>query len=199
VDVSYFDCPTGEESERIPIGRPVHNTRLYVMRDRDHVPIGESGELCIAGAGLARGYVNDPALTAERFIDNPAAPGERIYRTGDLARWLPDGNVEYLGREDQQVKIRGLRIELGEIENAIRNYPEVTDCVVVVKRPSESIALIVAYVACKSPLNRAGLKEYLKTLLPDYMVPNQFETITDIPLTPSGKADRSALARAPIG
>ncbi len=134
VDVSYFDCPTDAPVERIPIGRPIHNTRFYVFRGDHQVAIGETGELCIAGVGLARGYLNDPALTAERFIHNPLNPDERIYRTGDLARWLPDGQVEYLGREDQQVKIRGLRIELGEIENTIRDYPGVTDCVAVVKK-----------------------------------------------------------------
>ena len=193
VDVSYFDCPADGPIERIPIGRPIDNTRLYVIRGGHQVAIGETGELCIGGVGLARGYLNDPALTAERFIDNPDNPGERIYRTGDVARWLPDGQVEYLGREDHQVKIRGLRIELGEIENTIRNYPRVTDCVVVVKKYSESVILIVAYVVWKSPTDVEALKAYLKTNLPDYMIPNHFEAIADIPLTPSGKADRKAL------
>ena len=134
VDVSYFDCPAHDDFERIPIGRPIQNIRLYVIRDGGQVAIGETGELCIAGIGLARGYLNNAALTDEKFTENPFIPGERIYRTGDVARWLPDGNVEYLGREDQQVKIRGLRIELGEIENTIREYPGVTDCVVMVKK-----------------------------------------------------------------
>jgi acyl-coenzyme A synthetase/AMP-(fatty) acid ligase len=193
VDVSYFECPTDGPIERIPIGRPIHNTRLYVIRAGHQVAIGETGELCIGGVGLARGYLNDPALTAERFIQNPVNPDERIYRTGDVARWLPDGQVEYLGREDHQVKIRGLRIELGEIENAIREYPRVTDSVVVVKKYSESVILIVAYVVCKSPLDVEALKRYLRTHLPDYMIPNHFEAIAEIPLTPSGKADRKAL------
>src|SRR5215813_8612479 len=132
VDVSYFDCPTHNSFENIPIGRPLHNIRLYVIRDGQQVAIGETGELCIAGIGLARGYLNNAALTDEKFIDNPARPGERIYRTGDIARWLPDENLEYLGREDHQVKIRGLRIELGEIENTIGEYPGITDCVALV-------------------------------------------------------------------
>ena len=147
----------------------------------------------LAVFGLARGYLNDPALTAERFIDNPVNPDERIYRTGDVARWLPDGQLEYLGREDHQVKIRGLRIELGEIENAIRDDPGVTDSVVVVKKYSESVIVIVAYVVWKSPLDVGALKRYLKTRLPDYMIPNHFEAIVEIPRTPSGKADRKAL------
>ena len=193
VDVSYFDCPAHNDFENIPIGRPIHNIRLYVIRDGQQVAIGEAGELCIAGIGLARGYLNNAALTDEKFIDNPARPGERIYRTGDVARWLPDGNIEYLGREDHQVKIRGLRIELGEIENTIREYPGITSCVALVKKYSENIILIIAYVVCKSDLEVEGLKDYLKKHLPDYMIPNRFQKIDEMPLTPSGKADRKAL------
>ncbi len=193
VDVSYFDCPAHNDFEHIPIGRPIHNIRLYVIRDGQQAAIGEAGELCIAGIGLARGYLNNAALTDEKFIDNPARPGERIYCTGDVARWLPDGNIEYLGREDHQVKIRGLRIELGEIENTIRAYPGIADCVAVVKKYSENIILIIAYVVCKSDLELAGLKDHLKKHLPDYMIPNRFKKIDEMPLTPSGKADRKAL------
>ena len=193
VDVSYFDCPVHNDFENIPIGRPIHNTKFYVIRDGQQVAIGEAGELCIAGVGLARGYLNNPALTDEKFTDNPVNPGERIYRTGDVARWLPDGNIEYLGREDHQVKIRGLRIELGEIENTVREYPGITDCVAVVKKYSENVILIIAYVVCKSDVEVEGLKRYLKKHLPDYMIPNRFEKIDEIPLTPSGKADRKAL------
>jgi len=193
VDVSYFDCPAHNDFENIPIGRPIHNTRFYVIRNGQQVAIGEAGELCIAGIGLARGYLNNAALTDEKFTDNPANPGERIYRTGDVARWLPDGNIEYLGREDNQVKIRGLRIELGEIENTVREYPSITDCVALVKKYSENIIVIVAYVVCKSDLEVEGLKHYLKKRLPTYMIPNHFEKINEMPLTPSGKANRKAL------
>jgi len=193
VDVSYFDCPAHNDFEYIPIGRPIHNIRLYVIRDDQQVAIGEAGELCIAGIGLARGYLNNAALTDEKFIDNPTRSGERIYCTGDVARWLPDGNIEYLGREDHQVKIRGLRIELGEIENTIREYPGIADCVALIKKYSENIILIIAYVVCKSDLEVEGLKDYLKKHLPDYMIPNRFQKIDEMPLTPSGKADRKAL------
>jgi len=193
VDVSYFDCPTDDDFKIIPIGRPIDNTRFYILRDGKQVAIGEMGELCLAGIGLARGYLNNPALTAEKFTPNPVNPGERIYRTGDVARWLPDGNVEYLGREDHQVKIRGLRIELGEIENTVREYPGVVDCVAVTKKYSESVILIVAYVVARDPLDLQGLKRFLKGRLPDYMVPNHFERLAEMPLTPSGKADRKAL------
>ena len=193
VDVSYFDCPPHNDFDIIPIGRPIHNITLSIIRDGQPVAIGEPGELCIAGIGLARGYLNNAALTDEKFTDNPANPGERVYRTGDIARWLPDGNIEYLGREDHQVKIRGLRIELGEIENTIREYPGISDCVAVVKQYSDTIILIVAYVVCKSDLEMEGLKHFLKQHLPDYMIPNRFERIDAIPVTPSGKADRKAL------
>jgi len=193
VDVTWFDCPRTDDFERIPIGKPIHNTRLHLIKDRRAAAIGEPGELCLAGIGLARGYLNNPALTAEKFTDNPLVPGERIYRTGDVARWLPDGNVEYLGREDHQVKIRGLRIELGEIENTIREFPDVADCVVVVNRYSESVILIVAYLVERAPLDETLLKNHLRERLPDYMVPSHFERIAEIPLTATGKADRKAL------
>jgi amino acid adenylation domain-containing protein len=195
VDVSYFDCPTHNDFEIIPIGRPIHNLKLYIIRDGRQMAIGEGGELCIAGVGLARGYMNNPALTDEKFTDNPVNPGERIYRTGDIARRLPDGNIEYLGREDHQVKIRGLRIELGEIESTIREYPGIGDCFAVVKKYSETVILIIAYVVCKSDLEVDRLKNYLAKHLPDYMIPNRFQKLDAIPLTPSGKADRKALVK----
>jgi surfactin family lipopeptide synthetase A len=193
VDVTYFDCPKHDHLETVPIGRPIQNVHVYIIRNGRLVAIGEPGELCIAGVALARGYLNNAALTDEKFIDNPVRPGERIYRTGDNARWLPDGNIEYLGREDHQVKIRGLRIELGEIESTIREHPSISDCVAVVKRYSDTVTLIVAYVVFKSSFDVEGLKEHLRKCLPDYMVPNVFEAIDEIPLTPSGKADRKAL------
>ncbi len=193
VDVTWFDCPRTNDFERIPIGRPIHNTKMHVIKDGRAAAIGEAGELCIGGTGVARGYLNNAALTAEKFTDNPLCPGERIYRTGDIARWLADGNIEYLGREDHQVKIRGLRIELGEIENTIREFPGVADCVVVVKRYSESVTLIVAYIVERAPLDDTPLKNHLRERLPEYMVPSHFERIGEMPLTATGKADRKAL------
>jgi D-alanine--poly(phosphoribitol) ligase subunit 1 len=193
IDVTYFDCPMYNDFKIIPIGRPIHNIRLYVIRDGRQMAIGEAGELCIAGVGLARGYLNNGALTEDKFTDNPASPGERVYRTGDVARWLSDGNIEYLGRDDHQVKIRGLRIELGEIENTIREYRGISDCAAVVKECSQNVILIIAYVVCKSDLEVEELRDYLKKHLPDYMIPNAFQKIDEMPLTPSGKADRKAL------
>jgi D-alanine--poly(phosphoribitol) ligase subunit 1 len=192
VDVSYFDCPTEKDFDIVPIGRPIDNTRFYVIKNDKPVALGETGELCIGGVGLARGYLNNADLTREKFVDSAFA-GEKIYRTGDNARWRTDGNVEYLGREDGQVKIRGLRIELGEIENTIRAFPRVSDCVAIMKQFSENIVLIVAHVVGREGLDLRELETYLKRQLPGYMVPNRFERIDKIPLSPSGKADRRAL------
>jgi amino acid adenylation domain-containing protein len=199
VDVTYYDCPSDAAPDRVPIGRPIDNTRLCIL-DKDRLAsLGEVGELCISGAGLARGYMKNPELTRLKFVDNPTNPGERIYRTGDLARWLPEGEVEYLGRLDDQVKIRGLRIELGEIENCIREYPGVSDCVVVAKRYSETVIPIVAYLVAKEPCSDADLRRHLSQRLPDYMIPNCFERINAIPLGPTGKANRAALPEPTLG
>ena len=155
--------------------------------------INEEGELCISGVGLARGYINKPELTKEKFVDNPLLPGEKMYKTGDIARWLQDGNVEFLGREDHQVKIRGLRIELGEIESTIRECKDIQDCIVTIKQYSENIILIIAYIVCKQNFSNDALKEHLKKYLPDYMIPNHFVMLDQIPLLPNGKADRKTL------
>ncbi len=193
VDVSYYNCPTNNDFERIPIGRPIHNTRFFIIKDGKQVAIGESGELCISGAGVARGYLNNDNLTSEKFVQDFADTGERVYRTGDKTRWLPDGNIEYLGRDDDQVKIRGLRIELGEIENTIRDFPGIADCLCAIKKYSESIVLIVAYIVARGDWQVEELRGYLRKHLPDYMIPNHFERLAQIPLGPTGKADRKAL------
>ena len=193
VDATFFDCPAEGDFVRVPIGRPIQNMRAYVIKDGRESAIGEAGELCLAGVGLARGYLNNQKLTQDRFIEHPSIKGERIYRTGDVARWLPDGNIEYLGREDHQVKIRGLRIELGEIESTIQAFPGIADCVVITKKYSESIILIIAYVVCKQEVNLEFLKQHLLRQLPEYMVPSHFEKMSQIPLTSNGKADRKAL------
>jgi amino acid adenylation domain-containing protein len=193
VDVTYFDCPAQGSPHTIPIGKPIQNTQAYVLREGRPMPIGETGELCIGGTGLARGYLNNPELTKDRFVENPIRREDRIYRTGDLARWLPDGNLEYLGREDQQVKIRGLRIELGEIENTILGYPGIADCAVTTKKFSDSITLIVAYLVCEQELDVAALRQHLHRNLPEYMVPGHYQRLERIPLSSNGKCDRKAL------
>lgn len=194
VDVTYYNCPEGQV-EKVPIGKPIDNIKLFVVSKENQLqPVYQPGELCISGVGLARGYLNNPAMTGEKFIDNPFLPGHKMYRTGDMARWLPDGNIEYLGREDFQVKIRGLRIELGEIEQVVLQCPGVTDCIVSVKNVSESIILIRCHFVSKDDLSPNEIKAFLKKKLPDYMVPNQYIKVDRIPLTPNGKADRRALS-----
>jgi len=185
------------ESDEVTIGRPIANTRMYVLDNhREPVPRGVVGELWIAGDGVARGYLNRPELTAERFVADPFRPGERMYRTGDLARHLADGRLECLGRIDNQVKIRGYRIELGEIETVLHTHPQVQGCVVAARSENESDARLIAYVVPGSAERPSTeeLRTYLQTLLPDYMIPSGFVFLDAIPLTPNGKLDRNALS-----
>ncbi|GAF07319.1 long-chain-fatty-acid-CoA ligase [Paenibacillus pini JCM 16418] len=199
---TWFSC-TQEiiTSRHTPIGRPITNTQAYIVdKQLRPVPIGIPGELCIAGYGLARGYFNQPALTAEKFVDNPFQPGTKLYRTGDLTRWLPDGQIEYLGRIDNQVKLRGFRIELGAIETRISGYPGIEDAVAVVKQAGEHKTLVAYYTAREgktAPVARE-LRSHLKTGLPDYMVPAHIIRVDRMPLTPSGKIDRKELADWPV-
>ena len=177
----------------IPIGKPIQNTKLYILNNNKAMPVGIAGELCISGEGLARGYLNKPELTKEKFVDNPFDQGTKMYKTGDLARWLPDGNIEYLGRIDNQVKIRGFRIELGEIENIILQHEKIKEAVVVVKENKENDKYICAYAVSDNLLEELNLKSYLKEILPEYMIPSYFVQLEKMPLTPNGKLDRKAL------
>ncbi|MGA0532810.1 amino acid adenylation domain-containing protein [Hansschlegelia sp. KR7-227] len=178
------------------VGRPLANTRVHIvdalMRP---TPIGVAGELCIAGAGLAEGYLNRPELTAERFVANPFAPGERLYRTGDRARWLPDGSIDLLGRADGQIKLRGHRIELGDIEVNLAEHPAVREAVVVLERAGERGRLAAYYLAAGGErADEAALRAHLKARLPGYMIPLRMERLSAFPLTANGKVDRAALA-----
>ncbi len=201
VCASVFVCePNGQKP---PIGRPIANTRIYLL-DAHHQPLppGIPGELCIAGAGLARGYLNRPELTAERFIEvDLFGQRERIYKTGDLARWLPDGNLEYLGRLDHQVKLRGFRIELGEIEAVLAQHAAVREAVAVLYQGDDNPRL-AAYVTVRNDVEAAALPAALtadlQSRLPDYMVPAHIQVLDTLPLTPNGKIDRKALP-APEG
>jgi amino acid adenylation domain-containing protein len=187
---TVYRCDSQTKQTPVPIGRPVTNTQIYVLGPQlQPAPIGVTSELYIGGEGVARGYLNHPALTAERFVPNPFAetPGARLYKTGDLARFLADGNIEYAGRNDFQVKIRGYRIELSEIELALAQHPHVRDAVVLASER------LTAYVVLKESGTTKQLKEFLKERLPEYMLPSSFVVLDALPLTTTGKVDRNAL------
>jgi thioesterase domain-containing protein/acyl carrier protein len=178
----------------IPIGKPIDNVEIFILDSNNQiVPIGIQGEICIGGKGLARGYLNNPSLTSEKFIRNPNKNGERMYKTGDMGRWLADGNIEYTGRRDFQVKIRGYRIELGEIESVINEFPFIRNTVVIVKEELNGNHNLVAFVQSNQVLNFKELRGHLNEKLPSYMIPSHFIQIDEIPLTSSGKTDRENL------
>ena len=201
VAVTMCDLRPQDEStclNAVPIGRPLANATVYLLDESLRpVPIGAPGELHIGGPGVARGYVNRPDLTSEKFIPDPFGGDKhaRLYKTGDLVRYRSDGNIEFLGRIDNQIKIRGFRVELEEIEQALRSLTGVTDCVVVLREDSDGDKRLIAYVVLDShnKLTTAELRNYLKTKLPSYMVPAVFEMIEALPLLPSGKINRRAL------
>ncbi len=184
------------ESEEVTVGRPIANTGMYILDGHaEPLPLGVAGELWIGGEGVARGYLNQPDLTGERFIANPFQKGQRMYRTGDLARRLSNGRIEYLGRIDNQVKIRGYRIELREIEIALSAHASIKDCVAVARKENTDVSRLVAYLVPRS-VHRPDvedLRTYLQAILPDYMIPSAFVFIEAVPLTPNGKVDRGAL------
>ena len=197
-DSTYYDSSNGESVASVPIGRPIFNTQVYLLNAYlKPVPVGVPGDLYIGGVGLARGYLRRPDLTAERFIPNPFGdqPGARIYRTGDLARFLPDGQIEVIGRADHQVKIRGFRVELGEVEAALSEHESVKQCVVVAREEVPGDRRLVAYIVAQDPsvYDNGELRDYLKGALPAYMLPAAFVQLEALPLTPSGKIDRLAL------
>ena len=200
-----------EVGQSVEIGKPIANTQVYILDQHlQPVPIGVPGELYAGGDGLAREYHHRPELTAERFLPNPfgAVPGGRLYKTGDRARYLPDGNIEFLGRIDGQVKIRGFRIELGEIEAVLGRHPAVAGVVVVARDDTEKTEVgkpkpagkrLLAYIVPKQepPPSVTELRLFLEKTLPDYMTPSAFVFLNAFPLTPSGKVDRKALP-APV-
>ncbi|NWE10880.1 amino acid adenylation domain-containing protein, partial [Pseudomonas edaphica] len=187
VDVTAWNCARPDVPDNTPIGKPIANTRMYVLDAQlQPVPLGVVGELFIGGVQVARGYLNRPELTAERFLKNPFTSG-RMYRTGDVGRYLPDGNIEYLGRNDDQVKIRGLRIELGEIQARLLEHPQVNEAAVVAREDR----LVAYYTGAHTDIDR--LRAHLLQHLPDFMVPAVFVHLDALPLSPNGKLDRKAL------
>lgn len=200
IDATFWQAGNEGGGAIVPIGRPIANTRLYLLDGQGRpVPLGATGELYIGGTCVGRGYLHLPALTAERFLPDPfsPAPAARMYRSGDLARYLPDGNVEYVGRNDQQVKIRGFRIEPGEIESRLAEHASVREAIVVAREDAPGEKRLVAYVVTAAPVDAsalaATLRAHLAERLPDYMVPSAFVGMTALPLTPNGKIDRRAL------
>jgi len=188
--VCFYEC--GEQNGVIPIGKPIENTQIYILEDEKLCGIGVPGELCIAGENVARGYINLEELTKEKFVENPFGEG-KMYRSGDLAKWLPDGNIECIGRIDEQVKIRGFRIELGEIEANIKAVEDVEDAVVITRKDQNGELAIYAYYVASKVIETATMTSILKERLTSYMVPAYLKQIEQIPLTRNGKLDRRKL------
>ena len=198
IGATFYRCGSEDSSYKVPIGRPVYNTQLYVMTDwAELAPTGAPGELNISGDGVAWGYLGRPDLTAEKFIPNPFSQsgGERLYRSGDLVRYLPDGQVEFAGRNDEQVKIRGFRLETGEIESILKGHPTIKQAIVVADRDLHGSTQLVAYIVQEGAqdLPVSSIRSYLRNHLPDYMLPSFWVRLEQFPLTPNGKIDRKAL------
>ncbi|EJQ37642.1 amino acid adenylation domain-containing protein, partial [Bacillus cereus BAG5X1-1] len=196
VDSSYYEEEYNNIPQMIntPIGKPLNNTQYYVLNSLlEPQPIGVYGELYIGGHGVARGYLNKPELTNEKFVPNCLSPGEKMYKTGDLARWLPDGNIEFLGRIDNQVKVRGFRIEIGEIEAKLLGNQHIKEAVVIDRIDKTGFTYLCAYIIAQNELATSEVRDYLSDYLPDYMIPSYIIQLDKMPLTPNGKIDRKAL------
>lgn len=187
---AYYNCH--EHMESVPIGKPVGNAKLYILQGNKQCGIGIPGELCITGEGVAKGYLNLPELTAQKFVENPYGEGV-MYRSGDLAYWNYNGDIEYLGRIDSQVKIRGFRIELGEVETAVRRYEAIKECAVIARKDSFNENALFCYYVADQQISITRLKEWLKEYIPDYMIPGYMMQIDEIPITNNGKLNRRML------
>lgn len=196
IDSSYYEGDLEDVANlvNVPIGKPLNNTEMYILNSSLKLqPIGVYGELYIGGDSIARGYFKNEELTKQKFIDNPFVKDEKMYRTGDLARWLPDGNIEFLGRADYQVKIRGFRVEIKEIESILSNYNSIKQAIVIDKEDMNKTKYLCAYVVSSEEIVQQDIRRYLGEKLPEYMIPSYFVTLDKLPLTPNGKVDRRAL------
>ncbi|MCP3742679.1 amino acid adenylation domain-containing protein, partial [Rossellomorea sp. BNER] len=186
-----------EYEAAIPIGKPISNSSAYIVDSHGELlPVGIYGELYLGGDGVARGYLNQPELTSEKFIQNPFVPGEKLYKSGDIARWQNDGNIEFAGRADHQVKIRGFRIEIEEIERRLLSHPSIKEAMVLAKENEQNEKYLCAYVTLDKVIDKSILKDYLKEKLPDYMVPAYMLEVESFPLTTNGKIDKKSLPEA---
>ncbi len=194
IDVTFFECPKTPSLSEIPIGQPISNTEILILRDDGTVAgVDEEGEICIGGLGLARGYINNAIETARQFVPHPLQQNARIYKTGDLGRRRADGNVCYLGRRDTQVKIRGMRVELSEIEALLEKEPSIKVAAAVVVQKDTINASIHAFVLADPTFDPGAVKATLERSLPAHMLPTRLKTVAEMPKTPSGKIDRKAL------
>ena len=199
IDVSCYHCHKRTDYTSIPIGKPIDNTKLFIVNTSHNLqPVGIPGELCICGVNLAKGYLNNEALTREKFKEGSKDIPERFYKTGDIARWLPDGNIEYLGRCDDQVKIRGLRIELGEIENIIGRFEAISEVAAAVRTGRGGDKQIVAYYVAKKTVDIEELKKFILKYSPEYMVPAYFVRVEEMPKSANGKVNRKKLLELKI-
>jgi amino acid adenylation domain-containing protein len=204
IQVVVYSCARNGQQDRrnVPIGRPIWNAQVYVLdENRSPVSFGEEGELYIGGACLARGYLGQPELTSERFVDNPfGSPGSRLYRTGDLVRYRPDSNLEFIGRADNQIKLRGYRVELEEIEASLMTHPGVREAAIVVDSSHATNNRLIAHIVASADkaIEADGLRSHLRRWVPEYMVPAVFEMTSALPRLPNGKIDRKALASRPV-
>ncbi|MFC4634985.1 amino acid adenylation domain-containing protein [Dokdonia ponticola] len=189
-----------KENENLDVGIPMDQEQVYIL-NQDHAlqPKGVIGEICIGGVGVTQGYLNKEALTQERFIENPFVQNSTLYKTGDIGKWLPNGNLAFLGRKDDQVKILGYRIELGEVENALLRHPDIQGAVVLAKEVNTTEKLLVAYLISDKNLESSELRKFLKGILPAYMIPSYFVTLDEFPITSNGKIDRKALNKLDEG
>lgn len=190
IDVTYYDFD--QNLYIVPIGKPIDNIKIFILNKNKLCGIGIPGEICIAGIGIAKGYLNQAKLTQAKFIDNPYGEG-KLYLTGDLGRWLIDGNIEYLGRMDDQIKIRGFRVELSEIENELRRIPYIKDCAVIANNDRNNDKAIHAFIVSDQKIDKTDIKDILLGKLPDYMIPTYIQQIDQIPVTANGKLNRRAL------